>query len=450
MERLTMNVSRKQETGLIFIFLAIIALNAGAFFGCISALQFMLPGFMNNIPFFKSRPLHVSLVVSWIFLSAVGGIYYYLPKYVKQPLYSTKLPRIHFWLFFFTGITILGCYIIGKFGGRKYWEFPPILSIPIIISWILFGFNFFKTLAKKSGQWPVYLWMWGTGIFFFLFTFCESYLWIFPYFRDNLIRDLTVQWKAYGALVGSWNMLVYGTAIFVMERISGDEKVAKSRLSFLLYFLGFTNLLFGWGHHTYLVPASAWVKHVAYGISMTELIILGKIMWNWKRSISTAKKNFYFLPFKFLVASDFWIFVNLILAILISIPAINVFTHGTHITVAHSMGSVIGINTMILLASSLFLIKDVTAYTFSLVQEKMMVFGFWLLNFSLFFFWVSLILAGAEKGKLVVQDKLSFQEIMENISPYLTVFTFSGIGIFTGILLISIPAVKAIINEHDN
>ncbi|HEX7414925.1 MAG TPA: cbb3-type cytochrome c oxidase subunit I [Bacteroidia bacterium] len=432
----------KKEIGIIFIALALIALLVGSFFGSISALQYIIPGFLDSVPFFKSRPLHVSLVVAWIFLSAIGGIYYYLPKYCQLPLFSTKLPRIHFWLFLITGFIILICYLLGKFGGREYWEYPPVLAIPIFVSWVLFGFNYFKTVFKKVGHWPVYLWMWGTGIFFFLFTFSESYLWMFPYFRNNIVRDLTVQWKAYGALVGSWNMLVYGTAIFIMERINGDESIAKSKLAFLMYFLGFTNLLFGWAHHIYIVPCAPWIRYFAYGISMTELLILGKIMWNWKNSLSEAKKHFYFLPFKFIVASDFWVFINLALALVISVPAINIFSHGTHITVAHAMGSTIGINTMILLASCLFLIVDVTQKEFSKLQQRSINIGFWVLNVFLAAFWVSLIFAGAEKGRLIVEDTLSFQEIMEHINPYLTVFCITGIGVLIGLILIIFPALR--------
>ncbi len=446
MERLIKSEKTKKEIGIVFILLAFIALLGGVFFGSISAFQFIIPGFLDSISFLKSRPLHVSLVVAWIFLSSVGGIYYYLPRYCNLPLFSKKLPRIHFWIFLITGIVILTCYFIGKFGGREYWEFPPILAIPIFISWVLFGFNYFKTVFKKVGQWPVYLWMWGTGIFFFLFTFTESYLWVFPYFRDSVVRDVTVQWKSYGALVGSWNMLVYGTAIFVMERIKGDESVAKSKLSFLMYFLGLTNLLFGWAHHIYIVPTQPWIRYFAYFISMTELIILGKMIWNWKKSLSKAKKDFHILPYKFLVASDLWVFLNLALALVISIPAINVFSHGTHITVAHAMGSTIGINTMVLLASCFFLIGDITKRQYSLRQMKIITSGYWIANVSLMIFWVSLILAGAEKGKMVVEDKLSFQEIMQNISPYLTVFTIAGIGLFIGLVLLIIPALKEIKN----
>ena len=39
------------------------------------------------------------------------------------------------------------------------------------------------------------------------------------------------------------------------------------------------------------------------------------------------------------MAADIWIFLTLVLAIAMSIPAINVYTHGTHITVAHTMGA---------------------------------------------------------------------------------------------------------------
>src|ERR1039457_7030718 len=133
----------KKEIGIVFIFLSILALLSGIFFGSISAFQFVIPGFFDLLPFFKHRPLHVSLVVSWIFLSAVGGIYYYLPRYCRLPLFSDRLPRIHFWLFLVTGVVILCCYFCGKFGGREYWEFPPYLAVPIVISWLLFGFNYF-------------------------------------------------------------------------------------------------------------------------------------------------------------------------------------------------------------------------------------------------------------------------------------------------------------------
>jgi nitric oxide reductase subunit B len=434
-----------KSTGILFIITGLLALLLGIFFGTISGLQFIFPGFFEVLPFFKSRPLHVSLVVAWIFSAAVGGIYYYLPNHCNLTLYSKRLPRIHFALFIITGLLIIASYIMGKFGGREYWEFPPLLAIPIIIGWILFGFNYFKTVVKKKEPWPVYLWMWATGIFFFLFTFSESYLWLLPYFRDNVVRELTVQWKSYGALVGSWNMLVYGTAIFVMEKLSGDTKVALSRLSFLMYLLGLTNLMFGWAHHIYIVPSAPWIRHFAYFISMTELLILAKIIWSFKSTMQQAKINFGNIPYRFMIAADVWIFINLILALLISIPAVNIYTHGTHITVAHAMGSTIGINTMILISSCFLIIQQVSDQNFNDKSGKLIRWGFWIVNIGLLIFFISLVVAGIAKGYYTAENKLSFQEIMQKIAPVLAIFVFAGIGILVGMLMVVLPALRKLI-----
>lgn len=432
----------KKNLGLAFITLGLIALLGGLLFGSIAALQFVFPGTLDSLPFFKNRPLHVSLVVAWVFLSSVGGIYYYLPKFIGVPLYSERAGRFHFYIFVFTGILIIFSYFFGKFGGREYWEFHPILAIPIFISWIIFGWNYFKTVFTTAKNWPVYQWMWGTGIFFFLFTFTESYLWVLPYFRNNVVREITVQWKANGALVGSWNMLIYGTAIFVMEKIKGDHSMSRTKIAFLTYLLGLTNLMFGWAHHIYNVPAAQWIRYLSYIISMTELILLAKIIWNWKSTLSESKKDFHILSYRFLVAADIWIFINLTLALLISIPAVNLFTHGTHITVAHAMGSMIGINTMILLASCFFIINDATDKNYTTGEEKTIKRGYWIFNISLLVFFVCLIIAGAEKGIGIVVDKLSFAEVMAKINPMLIVFTFSGFIMFAGILMVVIPPLK--------
>jgi len=200
----------KFQSGKIFIGTSLLALALGVFMGCLAALQFVVPGFFEILPFFKSRPLHVSLVISWIFMCAIGGVYYYLPRYHNLPLFSPKLVAVHYWIFVGTGLAILGSYVAGRFGGREYWEFPPILAIPIIVSWVLFAVNYFKTVFRKKGKWPVYLWMWGTGIFFFLYTFLEANLWVFSYFGDNIVREIPFN----GRLMEPW--WVHGICWFMV------------------------------------------------------------------------------------------------------------------------------------------------------------------------------------------------------------------------------------------
>jgi nitric oxide reductase subunit B len=419
--------------GLRFMRLGMLALAVGMFFGVIGGFQFLFPEFLRELLFTKTRPLHVSLVISSIFLIAIGGIYFYLPRQQNLKLWSCRAANVHFWVFIFTGLAILFSYLAGKFGGREYFEYPAALSIPIFLTWILFGVNYFRTVSKSKGPWPVYYWMWATGIIFFFITFCEAYLWVIPYFRESMIREIIVQWKSYGALTGSWNMLVYGTAIYVASRIAGSEDIAKSKLAYSLYFLGLFNLMFGWAHHTYLVPSQTWIRTFAYMVSMTELLILGKILWDWRGSLQAYQKNKYCNAYRFLFAADIWVFVNLVLALLISVPALNLITHGTHITVAHAMGSTIGINTMILLSSVFYVIREELPLEIHSGCTRQVQIGYWTANVSLAVFFTALILAGLGKG---LYTGATFQDMMLQIRPFLLIFAVSGVTLMFGIWIV--------------
>ena len=428
--------------GLRFVLLGLLALTASLLLGVIAAFKFLYPEFLEALPFHQIRPLHVSLAVAWIVLAAVGGIYHYLPSFCRLKLYSERAAGWHFWLFLLTGLAILLAYLMGRFGGREYFEFPPWLALPIFLSWVLFAVNYFKTVAGQRQAWPVHYWMWGTGIVFFGLTFAESYLWLFPYFRENMVREIAVQWKSYGSLVGSWNMLVYGTAIFVMERIGGNEgEVSRSRMAFGLYFLGLFNLMFGWAHHAYAVPMEPWIRTFAYFVSMTELFILGKIIWDWRATLSTYGKHRHRQSYRFLAAADLWVFLNLGMALAISVPALNLYTHGTHVTVAHAMGTTIGINTMILLASVFYMIEHHCGPAFDRLHALPVAFGFWLANGALALFLAALIVAGLIRGTYAGG---SFQEMTETIAPYLLVFAASGIGLVIGLWLVLVPAIHLI------
>lgn len=406
----------------LFIRAGLILLALGLLFGLTGALQYLVPGlFKTHLSFEKIRPLHVSSVVFWILLSATGAVMGYVQEYTGKGLYSPLLARMQFYVFVITIPLILLSYCAGIFGGREYWEFHPLLAIPIALGWILFAYNLFRTLGTLRRQ-PVYVWMWFTGGIFFLFTFAESYLWLIPRFRDNIVNDMTVQWKSYGSMVGSWNMLIYGSSIYLMEKISDNKATARSPMAFVLYFTGLFNLMFNWGHHIYTVPTHGYIKHVSYLVSMTELFILGRMIWNWGSTLATAQKYLHIRSYRFMIAAELWVFLTLALAICMSVPAINVYTHGTHITVAHTMGATIGINSFLLLA----IVYDQLKPERSSLKKR----NDWLFtgaNIALLAFWISLILAGIWKANWQMSSKdIPFSNMMMELRPYFIAFFVSG------------------------
>ncbi|OJW11552.1 MAG: hypothetical protein BGO53_11500 [Sphingobacteriales bacterium 39-19] len=428
-------------TSKLFLVAGLLLLAVGILFGLVGALQYIIPGlFKKYLSFERIRPLHVSSVVFWIIFGAMGGVLTYLQEHTGKKLYSALLLKIQFTIFCLSILAILVSYSFGVFGGREYWEFHPLLALPIAIGWVLFLVNFLKSMGSFRKQ-PVYVWMWLTGVIFFLFTFAESYLWVFPYFRNNVVNDMTIQWKSYGSMVGSWNMLIYGSSIFLMDKISNTKTYGHSTIAFVLYFTGLFNLMFNWGHHIYTLPTHAYVKHISYAVSMTELFILGRIIYLWRASLSTAKKHFYSFSYRFLAAADVWIFLTLLLAIFMSVPAINVYTHGTHITVAHTMGATIGINSFLLLAFGFDILND-TCRTFE-PYKKMFTTGYWLTNISLFTFWISLIIAGVIKAQWQMSiSQVPFSSMMQQLKPFFIGFFISGCFLVTGFIMIIYPLLK--------
>jgi nitric oxide reductase subunit B len=430
----------RNKAPLLFLVASLLALLSGMFYGILAGLQYIMPSFIKEaLPFSALRPLHVTSVVSWIVLAATGGVYYYLSVARGIKLFSRSLMMVHFCFFIITGGLIYFCYYTGRYGGKEYLEFPPYLILPVIAGWILFGINYYKTM-RKLRNWPVYYWMWGTGIVLMAYHLSEAYLWLSPAIGADFIKALAIQWKAGGSFVGSWNMLVYGTAIYLMAKIKGDDTIGRNRTAFFFYFLGLCNLMFGWAHHIYIVPVSPWLRYSAYAISMTEWIILGHMIYQFRRSLPTADKIRNLGPYRFLMAADLWIFLNLVLALLFSIPAINFFTHGTHTTVAHSMGTTIGINTTILLASLLYIAGRV----YPSVRNGLVITGFKIFNVSLLLFWITLLVAGVKKSVWqYFSGAIPFGAMQSHLHWVYVAFVLFGAGLFIGTLLIAIQLLKA-------
>ncbi len=422
------------KAGLVFLMSAL-------FFGLVAALQYVLPGIGKEVfSFEKLRPLHVSSAVFWILMTAMGTVLTFLQEIKPFPNTTHRLVKIQFYLFEISFVSILVSYCFGVFGGREYWEFHPIFSIPIVIGWGIFLVNFLTNNKTLKNQ-PVYVWMWTTGVVFFLFTYIESNLWLIPGIGNRLIQDMTIQWKSYGSMVGAWNMLIYGSSIYLMDKIAGNQKYSQSNMAFGLYFLGLFNLMFNWGHHIYTLPTASYTHIIAYGVSMTELFILGRIIYLWRKSLTFDRKHKHIQAYWFLYAADIWVFINLGLAIAMSIPALNLYMHGTHIIVAHTMGTTIGINTMLLLSFAYDVLGKKQAEIKISTNFKT---AFLVTNISLSLFFISLIIAGVLKSYWQFNNPDSSYTLMLNtLRPYFYVFFVSGLSLVFGFMLLIIPLFKS-------
>lgn len=426
----------------IFLAFSLSMLLLAMAFGAVASFAFLYPEFYNaHLPFYQLRPMHVSAALFWIISGAAACLLFFRKEAFEVAKASrTEVAFIYTWMASVIAVFIF--YSFRRFGGREYWEFPPVLGVPIVIAWGFLIHAYFRDFLRKGGDKPLYIWMWTTGLVFFLITFLEQNLYQIPWFRASFLREVTVQWKSNGAMVGAWNQMIYGSSLFLMVKLSGDKQIAQSRKAFFFYFLGLTNLMFNWGHHIYNVPGASWIRHVSYAVSMTEWIILVSILRSFREKMDEERKYRHILVYRFLIAAECWVFLNLILALMMSIPAVNRYTHGTHITVAHAMGATIGINTMILLACIGYIIR---IDKLPLLNQRRINAGFAITHLGLLVFWIALIVAGVVKGYRNVALQIdSFQQVMVPVYPVLKLFSAAGVVMLIGMSVVVLQYMTAL------
>lgn len=430
-----MRLKKNISVDALQVILALVLLALGLFFGLMAAHSYTKPGFWKEaLGFVKLRPLHVTSVVLWIILAAQSFV-----NIALQNITGKKIPGLlggnRLLLAIAAIIAIFYSYFSAKFGGREYMEFPPVFAWFLTLVW-LFQLASMLYLVKHLSTKPVYIWMWFTGSIFLLITFAENYAWLLPFVRKTTITDMTLQWKSAGSMVGAWNQMIYGLATYLMTKLNNESKPAESKAAYAMYFLGLANLMFNWGHHVYTLPVAHWVRYLSYAVSMTEWIIFLRIVKNWNKGVKPRQDIRRLLSYRFIMAADVWVLCNLFLALCMSIPAINLFTHGTHITVAHSMGTTIGINTMILLGVCCHYLEEKNL----LAPSKLLNVGWWGIQISLAIFWISLLTSGVVRGMWQMQHaQAPFANMMLSLHTVYRVFAYSGSLLMVSFLLVLIP-----------
>lgn len=181
------------------------------------------------------RAIHETFAFAWVFLGGVAVVYLYLFSTFGPPSPSVRRRIVwHARLWAVAGMGILMTLLAGRFTGREYLGYHPVFSALILAGWFVFAWNYFAQVRGGLRNRPVYIYMWSVGIVLFVIAFLEGHLYLLDSLSARPVRDIAIQWKSNGTLVGSFNLLVYGSLMYVAGRLRGDDEYAYSRTAFAL------------------------------------------------------------------------------------------------------------------------------------------------------------------------------------------------------------------------
>lgn len=349
---------------LTFVRGAVVALAITLLAGLLSVL-YVVPSVgeavREVVDFSALRPLHTVFASTWIFLGGIAVMHHYLQEHAGPATRGDRWRlRAQVALWAFAGLGIGVTLSIGITSGREYIGFHPIFAVPILLGWICLVWNFFRATWRGFWRRPVYVTMWAVGSLFFLYTFTEQYAYLLPGVFEDPLVDKRIQWKATGTLVGSFNLFVYGSLIYIGEKLSGDESYGNSKLAYALLGIGLLNTFTNYVHHTYHLPQNQLVKWIAFVVSMLEILILLRAVWDVAHHAANRVQQPFSGARAFLVSVKWWTVAMLFTSILLAVPPLNSLVHGTYAVTAHVMGTTIGIDSFILMGALTAIIAEIS------------------------------------------------------------------------------------------
>lgn len=411
-----------------FFILAALAFIATGFFGFLASIKVAFPFIDHSIlPFEKLRPLHTLFPIVGILSGSQGWITFI--TFNKGKKFTNLLPFFSFSLLF---IFISGAslsLVFGKFSGREYFSWPPIFSIPLILSILIMCFLLFKRFNHLFIKSPEGSWLIGFGVIFILIGLSESLLWLIPSIGNNFVKDLSLQWHGIDTFFAGLNAFLYGLGVFVLQK---DPKPLRKRG---LYIIAIFSLLFTFGHHHYISPQPQFFKILAFIASMIAMFSFIKHLRTYKKRAIPNKVSTSAIEMLF-KSVELWTIVSFGTGILFAIPQINIIVHGTYLVVIHAMSSMIGVQLVLVFIAGFSIFKIETEKS-----ELRIKLGIKLLNIFLIFMWVLMGLVGLLKG--FMRMDYDFHVVNNVIKNFLYLLPFLGLLLFVVISLISVELIRA-------
>lgn len=387
----------------------------------------------DNVPVTISRSWHLMLSLYWISICWIASSIFILPILAKKEISGQVrlINTIFVMLLLLAGGSLTGM-ILGPLGllgewwnmlGHQGWEFVDfgklyqILLMAIFVVWMVVVYRGLKPAFVKGQPWNLPNWIMysvvGIPVLFISgFVATPETNFVIADFWRWMVIHMWVEafFEVFITVIVSYLMVLMGLV----------SRQAAIRVVYFatIMFLG-TGLL-GISHNFYWNAkpvATMALGSVFSTLQFVPLILLTVEAWRFKNTPKIAVGDVdhksigdFGFPtvFKFLVAVNFWNFFGAgVLGIIINLPIMNYFEHGTYLTVNHAHAALMGVYGNISLAALIFasrlMIKNKNW------NDKIVNLSFWSINIGLMLMVVlDLFPAGSIQFKAVVEQGLWF------------------------------------------
>jgi nitric oxide reductase subunit B len=336
---------RSQQLALKYFAAALILFGIMVTAGLLSAGYYLQDGLLlNKLDFSTAKTLHIDTMIIWLLMGFIGAVYWFLPIELERETEGIKLAEIMFWILCAAVAVVAAVFIVVQYGpateaslwlinqGRKYVEAPRWAAIGVVLVVAVFMYNVIFTAIKAKKI---------TGIMAVLIAdlvpLFALYLIAFPSIT-NMSEDLYWWWWLVHLWVeATWEILIGCImALALMQLLGTSRRIVETWLYIEVALVLGTGIL-GLGHHYFWIGTpSYWLAIGGFFSALEPLPLLGMVVHavydaGTHRMKTTNKPAFYWM-----MAEAFGNFLGAgVFGFMMTLPQINLFTHGTQWTVSH-------------------------------------------------------------------------------------------------------------------
>lgn len=336
---------RSQQLALKYFTAAMVLFGIMVAAGLLAASQYVQPSLLfNKLDFNVSKMLHIDTMVIWLLMGFMGAVYWFLPDELEREVEGIALAEFMFWIFCAAVGVVAGTFIIIQYGpsneaslwfinqGRKYVEAPRWAAAGITLIVLVFVYNVVATAIKARKVTGV------LGVMMVdLVPLAGLYLIAFPSIT-NMSQDLYWWWWLVHLWVeATWEILIGCImALGLMQLLGTSRRIVETWLYIEVALVLGTGIL-GLGHHYFWIGTpSYWLAIGGFFSALEPLPLLGMVVHAVYDAGIHRMKTSNKPAFWWLMAEAFGNFLGAgVFGFMMTLPQINLFTHGTQWTVSH-------------------------------------------------------------------------------------------------------------------
>lgn len=415
-----------RKAALFWISSSVFWLLVGSVYGILSSTKMHMPELLANselLTFGRIRPMHLNAVTyGWASMAGIGVALFLIPRLFKTKLVGEKYAIFGGAIWNIGMVLGLVAINLGFSDGEEWLEFPWQVDILFVIGGALCAVPLLLTAAnRKVSHLYVTTWYLLGALVWFPFLFLVANM---PYVFPGA-SGATVNWWFAHNVLGLWvTPIGIGIAYYMIPKILG-----RPIISYQLSLLGFWSLALFYSqvgiHHLIGGPIPTWLVtlSIVHSVMMSIPVITVAInhhgtMWGHFGRLKDSP------TLRFVWIGALMYTVSSLQGSMAALRTVNVITHFTHYTVAHSHLGMYAFLSFILFGAIYFIMPRLMDWEWP--WRRMISLHFWLVSSGILIYVVSLTIGGWKQGLELLTADTPFMDVVRMTLPYLEARTVGG------------------------